>query len=211
MSASFVLSTFQFRQRSDLPDERDADNILASEPISVQSEEQARMSLKRMFLIGAVLCLAVSALAQNNRGAAEVAIKGGKITIDYGRPSLHGEASRLGEATDGMVWRLGMNQATHIETSRDLLVGGKEVKAGKYTLWAKKVSGTNWLLLFHPKTGVWGEPPLTEGFIAQLPLKFEKATDAVDQLTISLADAKGKAWIKIQWGKDVLTGSFDVK
>jgi hypothetical protein len=110
-----------------------------------------------------------------------------------------------------MVWRLGMDKSTHLGTSRDLLVAGKEVKAGKYTLWAKKVSGDNWLLCIHPKTGVWGDPPLTEGYIAELPLKLAKAATSVDQLTISLANVQGKAQIKVQWGKDLLAGSFDVK
>lgn len=168
------------------------------------------MSLKKMLLISAVLCLAVSAFAQD-RGAAQVTIKGGKISVDYGRPSLGGQASRLGEANDGMVWRLGMNQATQIQSSRDLLVAGKEVKAGKYTLWAKKVGGNNWLLCFHPKTGVWGDPALTDGYVAELPLKLTKAATSVDQLTISLANANGRAMIKVQWGKDLLTGSFAVK
>jgi hypothetical protein len=172
-----------------------------------------RMSVKRaaalMSLIG---LLAVLVLAQGGqRGKAETTVKNTKITIDYGRPSLHGQESRLGEATDGMVWRLGMNQATQIDTTGDLLVAGKPVKAGKYTLWAKHVSGNDWLLCFHPKTGVWGVPELKEGYIAELPLKYEKAATAVDPMTISLGNAKGKAQVKIQWGKDVLTGTFDVK
>lgn len=169
------------------------------------------MNFKKLVLCAAMICaLAAIAVAQANRGKAEATVKGKQITIDYGRPSLHGQPSRLGEAKDGMVWRLGMNLATQIETSGDLMVGGTEVKAGKYTLWAKK-SGNNWLLCFHPKTGVWGKPELTDGFIAQTPLKLEKATDSVDQVTITLADAKGKAAFKVQWGTDVLTGSFDVK
>lgn len=169
------------------------------------------MNLRKTVLLGAVVCLVVvTAFAQSNRGKAEATIKGKRITIDYGRPSLNGQASRLGEASDGMVWRLGMNSATQIETTGDLMVGGTEVKTGKYTLWAKK-TGSNWALCFHPKTGVWGAPPLTDGFIAQTPLKIDKATDSVDQVTISLADAKGKAAFRVQWGTDVLTGSFDVK
>lgn len=180
-------------------------------PSKPRRKEYSKMNFKKLVLCAAIICaLAAIAFAQGNRGKAEVTVKGKKITIDYGRPSLNGQASRLGEAADGMVWRLGMNQATHIETSGDLTVGGTEVKAGKYTLWAKK-SGNQWLLSFHPKTGVWGAPPLTDGFIAQTPLKLEKATESLDLVTISLADAKGKVAFKVQWGTDVLTGSFDVK
>jgi hypothetical protein len=171
------------------------------------------MRFKKTILLALMTGLIAScAMAQGGgRGKAEATVKGAKISIDYGRPTLGGKASRLGEATDGMVWRLGMNKATHIETSGDLTVAGKPVKAGTYTLWAKKVSGNNWLLCFHPSTGVWGAPELTTGFIAELPLKLEKAGNSEDQLVIGLSDAKGKAAIRIQWGQDVLSGAFDVK
>lgn len=172
------------------------------------------MTFRKMFLLGAVLCLAATAFAQDNRGTAEVTIKGKKVSIDYGRPHLgsHG----MSELPSGGVWRLGMNQATRIETAGDLSAGAQSVKAGKYTLWVKK-TGENWTLAFHPKTEaangnpLWGAPPQTAGFVAEFPLKLEKAKDSADQVTISLAEAKGKGWIKIQWGSDLLSGSFDVK
>ena len=168
------------------------------------------MTFRKMLLVGAALCLAATAFAQGNRGTAEVTIKGKKISIDYGRPSLKGR-DVFSMIPAGMVWRLGMNQATQITTDADLMVAGTEVKAGKYTLWAKKTSADSWLLAFHPKTGVWGEPALKEGFIAELPLKMEKASDSAEQLTIALADVKGKANIKVHWGNAVLVGSLDVK
>ena len=168
------------------------------------------MTFRKMLLVGAALCLAATAFAQANRGTAEVTIKGKRISIDYGRPSLKGR-DIFSMVQPGMVWRLGMNQATQITTDADLKVAGTEVKAGKYTLWAKKTGPDSWVLAFHPKTGVWGEPALKEGFIAELPLKMEKTSDSAEQLTISLADAKGKANIKIQWGSAALVGSLDVK
>lgn len=170
------------------------------------------MNFKKLVVCAAILCALVTvAVAQNaGRGTAEATVKGKKITIDYGRPSLKGR-DVFSLVQPGMVWRLGMNGATHIETAGDLVVAGKEVKAGKYTLWAKKTGADSWTLAFHPKTGVWGQPELKEGYIAELPLKTEKVADSAEQLTISLADNKGKAAIRIHWGTVALTGSFDVK
>jgi len=110
-----------------------------------------------------------------------------------------------------MVWRLGMNQATEITSSGDLSVGGTELKAGKYTLWVRKTGEDTWTLAFHPKTGIWGAPAQTEGFVAETPLKLEKAADSAETLVIALADSKGDAHIKIHWGTALLTGSFGVK
>jgi hypothetical protein len=169
------------------------------------------MNLKRLLPVIAMVCLAAAAFAQGgaDRGATEVTIKGKKVSIDYGRPQLKGR-DMLGKATAGTVWRFGMNLATHIETTGELDIAGKKVPPGKYTLWAKKVSDTDWLLGFHPKTGAWGAPVLKEGYIAELPLKASTATDSVEVFTIALADNKGKANMKVQWGTLVLSGDFGV-
>jgi hypothetical protein len=174
------------------------------------------MNLKKLVLCAAMICaLAAIVVAQGNRGTTDATIKGQKITIDYGRPPLGSHS--VSQLPVGGVWRLGMNQATRIESSGDLIVGGTAVKAGTYTLWVKRTGDSAWALAFHPKTEgtngkpLWGAPPQTTGFVAETPLKHEKAKDSVDQVTITLADANGKAAIKVQWGTDVLTGSFDVK
>jgi hypothetical protein len=137
-------------------------------------------------------------------------VKGKKISINYGRPAMKGR-DLLAQAPVGTVWRVGMNQATEITTDADLLVGGKELKAGKYSLWVRRTGDDAWTLAFHPKTGVWGAPALKEGYVAELPLKLEKATDSTEMLTINLADANGDGEVKIHWGTTVMSGKFGVK
>jgi hypothetical protein len=169
------------------------------------------MKLNRLLPCIAIVCLAVLAFAQGtDRGKTDLTIKGKTISIDYGRPELKGR-DLLSLAPVGTVWRLGKNQATQIDTTAELDVAGTKVAPGKYTLWAKKVSDSEWHLCFHPKTGVWGLPVLKEGYIAELPLKQSAAKDSAELFTIALADNKGKANVKLQWGTLVLTGDLGVK
>jgi hypothetical protein len=169
------------------------------------------MRAKKLLVLIFALSAVCSATAQSsNRGSTEVTIKGKKITINYGRPSVR-DRDLTNLAPVGMVWRLGMNQATEIESTGDLVVGGTNVAAGKYSLWAKKTGPTTWILAFHPKTAIWGAPPQTTGFIAEMPLKQETSADASEQLTITLSQQSGKGAVKIHWGKSVLSGAFDVK
>jgi len=158
----------------------------------------------------AAACAAQQPAAKPARGAAEATVKKQKISIDYGKPTLKGR-DVLAKAPEGRVWRLGMNEATHLSTSGDLMVGGKELKAGKYTLWVRKTGADTWTLAFHPKTGVWGSPAPKDGFVAETPLKLEKAADSAEELMIALGDKAGDAAIKIQWGTALLTGTFGVK
>ena len=148
--------------------------------------------------------------AATGRADAEATIKGKKLSINYGRPALKGR-DVLAQAPVGTVWRVGMNAATEITTAADLMIGDKELKAGKYSLWVRRTGEDTWTLAFHPKTGVWGAPPLKEGYAAELPLKLEKASDSMELLTISLAAAKGDGEIKIHWGTALMSGKFGVK
>jgi Protein of unknown function (DUF2911) len=174
------------------------------------------MKFNKIILSLLVLAVAIPACAQMNGGrqTTEVTIKGKKLAINYGNPSINGPSLKgkdiFTAAPVGMVWRLGKNQATEITTTGDLNVAGKTLPAGKYSLWAKKTGDNAWSLAFHPNTGIWGEPAMTEGFVAELPLKLEKVSDSAELLVISLVDLKGKAGIKIHWGTAMLSGAFDV-
>jgi hypothetical protein len=53
---------------------------------------------------------------------------------------------------------------------------------------------------------------LTEGYVAELPLRMAAAKGSAEQLTISLSQVRaGTAGINIQWGTALLSGSFRVK
>ena len=154
--------------------------------------------------------MSMTALAQNERGSAEITVNDTTLRIEYGRPALNNREV-LPMADVGTGWRLGADQATEIETSGDLLVAGKTLKAGRYSLWAKKTGATDWVLAFHPKTEVWGAPALRDGFVAELPLALEEAAESEELVTIDLhSHETGRAEIHIKWGKAILSGDFGV-
>src|SRR5690349_25044357 len=122
----------------------------------------------KLVVVALALVLSVAPAFGQGRGKTEATVKGKKVSIDYGRPALQGR-DMIGMARPGMIWRLGMDDATEIQTAGTLVVGGKELQPGKYSLWARKTGDTQWVLAFHPKTGIWGEPAPTSGYIAELP------------------------------------------
>jgi hypothetical protein len=168
-----------------------------------------------MLTLLALVLSACAGLAQQGgaaeRGNATATVNGKQVSINYGRPSLNGR-DMLAQATPGTVWRVGMNKATEITSAGDLIIGGTTLKAGSYSLWVRKTGDDTWTLAFHPKTGIWGKPALTEGYAAEMPLKLEKASESADLLVIDLADkGNGNAEVKIHWGTAMLTGTFGVK
>jgi hypothetical protein len=164
----------------------------------------------RMFVaLFLVSCFGLPASAQD-RGTAEATVNGKSVSINYGRP-MRKDRDLLGWAQVGTVWRVGSNKATEITSAGDLVVAGKQLQAGKYSLWAKKTGADSWVLAFHPKTGGWGAPPLTEGYVAELPLRTDKSGDSAEQLTITLTAKGNNAEIAIHWGSALLVGAFAVK
>ena len=75
--------------------------------------------------------------------------------VIYSRPSKNGRKVFGELVEDGKIWRLGANEATEIEFYRDVKVGGKNIKKGRYTLYALE-STTKWTLIINKDTDVWG-------------------------------------------------------
>lgn len=146
-----------------------------------------------------------------NRGTAEAMINDKKIVIDYGRPPLGGR-DRMSEVTQGMVWRLGMNEATNIDTQGALTFGSVEVPAGKYGLFAKNIGPNDWKLLFNSVAEQWGafnHDPSKD--VAEIPLTYSSMEDSTERLTISLAATQGAGGeITIVWGTHKLSVPFEV-
>ena len=82
-------------------------------------------------------------------------INGANITIDYGSPSVKGRKIWGDLVPYGKVWRAGANEATIFETDKDIMVEGKKLAKGKYSLYA--IPGEKeWTFIFNSATGQWG-------------------------------------------------------
>jgi hypothetical protein len=53
------------------------------------------------------------------------------------------------------VWRAGANEATQIQTDKDIIIEGKKLPAGKYSIYT--IPGEKkWQIIFNSETGQWG-------------------------------------------------------
>ena len=53
------------------------------------------------------------------------------------------------------VWRTGANEASTFTTNKDIMIAGKPLPAGKYTLWTIPTE-TSWKVIFNDKMYGWG-------------------------------------------------------
>ncbi len=145
-----------------------------------------------------------------DRGAASATFGSATVSIDYGRPQLQGR-DMLAQATDGMVWRMGKNEATEIKTDADLKFGDTVIPKGSYSLWMKKISANQWHLIFNKKTGIWGDQHPAADDFAEVPLAMSTNPEAVEAFTIELAAAdETNGALKAMWGTAILSADFTV-
>jgi hypothetical protein len=75
--------------------------------------------------------------------------------VIYSRPKKEGR-SIFGDLVQyGKLWRLGANEATEIEFYKPVIIAGKKIAKGRYTLFAI-VNEKSWTFIINKETDVWG-------------------------------------------------------
>jgi hypothetical protein len=129
------------------------------------------------------------------------------ITVDYSAPILRGRADIFGKGAEygkavssgDPLWRAGANQTTRLKTEVSLLIGGKTLAAGEYSLFVDLKEGA-WTLVIssqpaltkwdaNEKKATWGATNYDPKFdVVRVPMKMAKGHLSMDQLTYSFVN-----------------------
>lgn len=117
------------------------------------------------------------------------------ITVNYSKPSVKGRTMGKELAPFGKVWRTGANEATWMEFSRDAMVEGKSIAAGKYGLYT--IPGEDeWTIIFNKVWNQWGTRYNEPDDMLRVKVKPSKAKDFAEQLTF---DINKKGVVSLNW------------
>jgi len=125
------------------------------------------------------------------------------ITVEYSRPSMKGRKVFGGLVSTDKMWRTGANANTTIEFSDDVMIGDKEVKAGKYAIFTKPGVAT-WDIYLYSKTDNWGTPGEWDDslVVASANVPVYPVPMDIETFTISFDDLKNdSAQLGIMWEK----------
>ena len=124
---------------------------------------------------------------------------GNTITVDYSSPRMKDRKIYGGLVPWGQVWRAGANEATTFVPTTDVVVGGKDVPAGNYTIFAIP-NPDKWTLIISRKTGIEGIPYPGEGEdLTRTDVKVEKLPSPVENFTISFDQAGKTCTMRLDW------------
>jgi hypothetical protein len=162
---------------------------------------------KRIAIFAPVIILiSISAFSQMGGGrpsppaSATCDLGGGKtIKTDYSSPRMKGRQIFGGLVPYGEVWRTGANEATTFVTSADVVVGGKQVPAGSYTIFTVPTQDS-WKLIINKKTGEWGIPYKYESDeLTRADMQVSKLPSPVENFTISYSKSANGCTMQIEW------------
>ncbi|MGC2450166.1 MAG: DUF2911 domain-containing protein [Candidatus Sulfotelmatobacter sp.] len=171
---------------------------------------QRRIAILTGLIFGLSIFAACQGAKPSPAASASCDLGSGKtIKTDYSSPRMKGRKIFGGLVPNGEVWRTGANEATTFVTSSDVVVGGKTVPAGSYTIFT--VPNTDkWTLIINKKTGEWGIPYKYESDeLARIDMKVSKLPSPVENFTISYNKAGNGCTMNIEW--ETTRASVDIK
>jgi hypothetical protein len=167
-----------------------------------QMKYRPRIAFNCTLALAAILALTTPAQSQVLSPPAKAACKfsdGKTIKVDYASPRMRGRKIFGDLVPYGEEWRVGADEATMFVTDTNLLVGGKSVPAGRYSLFALPTP-TKWMLIISKKIGEWGIPyPGAQFDFARIEMKISKLASPLENFTISFDQAGESCTMKLDW------------
>lgn len=137
-----------------------------------------------------------------------------KVEQEIGLTTMRLEYSRLSldqrkvediiyDRTNGAVWRTGANMNTLISFDKDVLIGGKALRAGLYSLWTIP-NKEEWIIIINKFTSKWGTQYDSSGDILRFNAKARSINEHIETLEIHMTEfnktSKDRASIEIRLG-----------
>ena len=148
--------------------------------------------------------------ALSTRGRFTGTVHGAQITVDYGQPSKRGREVFGALVPWNEVWRTGANQATHLTTDRDLVIGELDVPAGTYTLYTIPTP-TGGTLIINRQTGQNGTTYNEDQDLGRVDMQITALPQTVELFTILAAEAGSEGRLQLLWDKTALSVPFTVE
>ena len=128
-------------------------------------------------------------------------LPGGKsITVDYSSPRVKGRKIFGSDLVPySQPWRTGANEATTFVTTADLMIGGKHVPAGSYTIFTIP-DKEKWTLIISKKTGEWGIPyPGADSDLLRADMNASATAALVENFTIAFDKGAKDCTLRVEW------------
>ena len=146
------------------------------------------------------------------RATAYAGFNRGPIFISYGRPAVRERTVWGGTLVPfDSIWRTGANEATHLATSKTMVLGDMTLAPGLYTLWTQHTRAGTYLIV-NKQVGQWGTEYTPAQDIGRVKMEMAKTPEHVEDFTITIrAAGANRGFIDLAWGDSVATAAFTIR
>lgn len=134
------------------------------------------------------------------------------VEVTYSRPGARGRAVFGNLVPFGKLWRTGANENTIINFGDDVVIDGKTLKKGKYSIYTiPKIE--SWEVIFYLSTDNWGLPEnWNEAYVAlRTTVKEEALPTPVETFTIGINSLdQNFAYLEMAWENSHVALKFEV-
>lgn len=127
------------------------------------------------------------------------------VKLIYSRPQLKGR-DLVKLAPPEKVWRTGANEAVEIIFYKDVVFGGKELKAGAYSLFTIPSYDGDWTVILNKAKNLWGSYYYNEDQdVVRVSGKVSKAEKSIEAFSMMFDK---DMTLKMGWGNTVISVSI---
>jgi hypothetical protein len=132
------------------------------------------------------------------------------ITITYGRPYMRGRAIFGALVPYGRVWCPGADEATVLESNRDLRLGSLTVPAGPHTIWMLPTEDVWTLIVSMQPSGFHTRYPASSD-LGRIEVEKRTLPSPIEQLTFVIhATSAGGGTLAMRWAATEVSAPFTV-
>jgi Protein of unknown function (DUF2911) len=137
----------------------------------------------------------------SQRGSVTQMVAFTEISIAYGRPVARGRALFGALVPWDSVWHPGADSATRVRFSRDVLIEGRPLRAGEYSLWLIPREAGPWTVIFSSAAHVFHKPyPGARFDVLRVHVTPEQASQ-MDSFAIYFPMVlRDEAVLRLHWG-----------
>jgi tetratricopeptide (TPR) repeat protein len=193
--------------------------ILTFEKITICNFDQTKKYIMRKIIIlfaFMVVNFAIEAQVKTPQASPKVMVNQTvgltEVDLEYSRPSAKGRVIFGDLVPFGKVWRTGANANTLVTFSDDVMIDGKLLPKGKYSLYTLP-KADNWEVYFYKTTDNWGNPEQWEeaNIALRANAKPMMLNRNVETFTLGFGNlTNDSAELEISWEKTMVALKFEV-
>lgn len=131
-------------------------------------------------------------------------IKGGPVLrVIYSRPHLQGRKLFQDFLKYGQPWRLGANESTELDVFEPIIVQGRKLPKGRYTLYCIPKED-EWIIAINSNVDVWGLKIDSTKDVMRVKAPVSRNNPAIEYFTIVFEKADGRNGSLVMGWQDII-------